>query len=71
MVRLRRGDGDGLSTGRVFDRRRGLDPREMLSVPSIWAALGGWDVGNTVKLDPAGEVARRCGTGGNLGARKS
>lgn len=61
-----RGDLDGLSTGTVFDRRRGLGPREKFCVPRTWAAFEGWEVGNNVKLDRAGEVARRMGTGGGL-----
>ena len=38
----------------------------MFCVPKIWAALEGCDVGNRVKLDRAGEVARRMGSGGGL-----
>lgn len=37
-------------------------------MPRIWAALEGCDVGNKVKLDRAGEVARRMGSGGGLAA---
>lgn len=50
---------DGLSTGRVFDLNSGLGPREKFCVPGTCAAFEGWDVGNKVKLDRAGEVARR------------
>lgn len=49
----------GLSTGSVFARTSGLGPREKFCVPSNCAALEGWDVGNKVKLDRAGDVARR------------
>lgn len=61
-----RGDPDSLSTVTVFDRRRGLGPREKFCVPRIWAAFEGCEVGNKVKLDRAGDVARRMGTGGGL-----
>lgn len=54
---------EGLSTGSVLARIGGLGPREefceIFCVPSIWAALDGCDVGNKVKLDRAGDVARR------------
>lgn len=36
-----RGDRNGFSTGTVFDRRRGLGPREKFCVPRIWAAFEG------------------------------
>lgn len=54
--------------GRVFARISGLGPREKLCVPSTWAAFEGCDVGNRVKLDWAGDVARRWGIGGGAGA---
>jgi hypothetical protein len=50
---------DGLSTGRVFDLRSGLGPREKFCVARSCAASEGWEAGNKVKLDRAGEVARR------------
>jgi hypothetical protein len=36
-------------------------------VPSTWAAFEGWEAGNKVKLDCAGDVARRWGIGGGAG----
>lgn len=62
---------DGLSTGSVLDLIRGLGPREKFCVPSSWATLDGCELGNKVKLDLAGEVARRCGIGGGAGALRN
>lgn len=50
---------DGLSTGRVFDLNSGLGPREKFCVARSCDALEVWEAGNKVKLDRAGEVARR------------
>lgn len=60
---------DGLSTERVFALVKGLGLRENFCVSSIRAAFGGWEVGKRVKLDRAGEVARRWGTGCPFAAR--
>jgi hypothetical protein len=68
-----RGDGDAFGlTGSVLDLSKGLGPREKFCVPTTWA-LDGCAAGNSVKLDRvcAGEVARRCGTGGTLAVRNS
>lgn len=60
---------DGLSTGRVFALTRGFGPREKFCVPRTFAAFGGCEVGKRVKLECAGEVARRRGTGTPFAAR--
>ena len=51
----------------MFALTSGTGPREKLCVPSTWAAFEGCEVGNKVKLDCAGEVARRWGIGGGAG----
>lgn len=56
---------DGLWTGSVFALTSG--PREKFCVLSTWAAFDGCEVGNRVKLDCAGDVARRWGIGGGVG----
>jgi hypothetical protein len=50
---------DGLSAGSVLDRSKGLGPREKFWDPRTWAAFDGCEVGNSVKLERAGDVARR------------
>lgn len=64
------GNFDGLSTGRVFALSKGLGPRENFCVLRFCAAFSGCEVGKRVKLDRAGEVARRRGTGCPFAARK-
>lgn len=49
---------DGLSTGSVLDLNKGVGPLEKFWGPRSWALVG-WDAGKRVKLDRAGEVARR------------